>query len=160
MSDHTRDTSTWPIGLRRIAEIIGPAAAVRLADAIGGTEDNYVPKQPTITHPFVPIIGLDRTELLARAFGGKRIDIPRGVYRESVKARIIDAGPQRPAREVALEARCTQRYVRMIRNAGEDDGRQPSLFDHKMPSPAKAASKAAASKAAASKAIASRSSKK
>ncbi len=141
----TRDTSTWPVGLRRIAEVIGPAAAVRLADAVGGTEDNYVPRTPSLEHTWVQIIGMDKLEALARVFGGQRIDIPRGVYKNSVKAKIIDADRAATTREVALRANCTQRYVRMIRNAGGDDDRQPSLFDNRAPDSEKVEEKLIAS---------------
>lgn len=120
------DTRSWPVGLRRLAKIIGPAAAVRLADAYGGEEDWYIPKTPNIEHPFVAIIGLDRMEALCAAMGPTKIEIPRGVFRELKKAAILETDGTN--REVARRVHCTQRYVRMVRS-GVADQAQHSLFD-------------------------------
>lgn len=129
----TGDTRSWPVGLRRLAEIVGPAAAVNLAESFGGIERVYIPKTARIDHPFVAVIGLDRMEALCQAFGGKHIDIPRGVYRDLKKAQIIEADGSH--RQVALRLGCTQRYVRRVRSDLNDetpDSRQddsPDLFD-------------------------------
>jgi hypothetical protein len=120
------DTRSWPIGLRRLAEVIGPAAAVRLAEAFGGEEDWYIPKTATVDHPFVAVIGLDRMEALSAAMGGTTIEIPRGVFRDLKKARILQATGT--SREIARGVGATQRYVRMVRNSLSDDS-QPGLFD-------------------------------
>jgi hypothetical protein len=122
------DVRSWPVGLRRLADVIGPAAAVKLADAFGGGEDYYIPKTAGITHPFVAVIGLDRMEDLCRVFGPGRIDIPRGTFKDLKKAHILEATGS--ARDVALGLRVTQRYVRQVRNTVSDpDTSQPSLFD-------------------------------
>ncbi len=118
---------TWPVGLRRLAEVIGPAAAVRLAEAFGGTEGNYIPMTAKIDHPFVAVIGLDRMEKLCEAFGGRDLDIPKGVFRDLKKSRILDA--RGSSREVALRVGATQRYVRRVRNNAAGDDGQPGLFD-------------------------------
>lgn len=120
------DTRSWPIGLRRLAEVVGPAAAVKLAEAFGGEEDWYIPKTATVDHPFVGVIGLDRMEALSTAMGGTTIEIPRGVFRDLKKARILEATGTN--REIARGVGATQRYVRRIRNSISDDS-QPSLFD-------------------------------
>lgn len=120
------DTRSWPVGLRRLAEIIGPAAAVKLAESFGGEEDWYIPKTATIGHPFVSVIGLDRLEALSASMGGTTIEIPRGVFRDLKKARILEATGTN--REIARGVGATQRYVRRIRNSIGDDS-QPGLFD-------------------------------
>lgn len=121
----TDQTNTWPVGLRRLAEVIGPAAAVRLADVFGGAEKVYIPKKARIDHDFTAIIGLDRMEALCAEFGGELIEIPRGVFRDLKKTQIMDADGSN--REVALRLKVTQRYVRRIRSQVRDDD-QPDLF--------------------------------
>ncbi|WP_316978031.1 hypothetical protein [Shumkonia mesophila] len=120
------DVRSWPVGLRRLAEIIGAAAAVALAEAFGGEEDWYIPKTAAVDHPFVAVIGLDRMEALSAAMGGTTIEIPRGVFRDLKKARILQATGT--SREIARGVGATQRYVRLVRNSLTDDG-QPGLFD-------------------------------
>ena len=78
------DIRSWPVGLRRLAEVIGPAAAVRLAEAFGGTEDIYIPITANPSHSFTDIIGLDRLEALCAEFGGRKIEIPRGTFRDLI----------------------------------------------------------------------------
>ena len=108
------DIHSWPIGLRRLAEVIGPAAAVRLAEALGGAENVYIPKKARIDHPITAIIGLDRMEALCAEIGGSPIDIPRGTFRDLKKIKIMDASGSH--RAVALRLRVTQRYVRRVRS--------------------------------------------
>lgn len=119
-------THTWPVGLRRLAEVIGPAAAVRLADTFGGIERVYIPKTVKIDHDFVGIIGLDLMEDLCGEFGGEHIDIPRGVFKDLKKTQILDASGSH--REVALRLGVSQRYVRQVRSFVRDE-RQTDLFD-------------------------------
>lgn len=119
------DTRSWPVGLRRLAEVIGPKATVDLADALGGAENVYIPKTPRIDHEITAIIGLDRMEALCAEFGGKQIDIPRGAFKDLKKTQIMDA--EGSNRDVALRLRVSQRYVRRIRSEIRDDD-QPDLF--------------------------------
>lgn len=125
MTGLTDQTQSWPVGLRRLAEVIGPAAAVRLADAFGGAEKIYIPKKARIDHEFTAVIGLDRLEALCAEFGGQRIDIPRGAFKDLKKTQIMDA--EGSNREVALRLGVTQRYVRQVRVEVRDDD-QPDLF--------------------------------
>lgn len=120
------ETRSWPIGLQRLAEVVGPAAAVRLAEAFGGTEDNYIPKKATVDHPFTVVIGLDRMEALCAVFGTQRIEIPRGTHRDMKKVAIHNASGTR--KQIALQVGCSQRYVRKVLNAADEDN-QPGLFD-------------------------------
>jgi hypothetical protein len=122
MSD---DIRTWPIGLRRLAEVIGAAAAVRLADAFGGKENIRIPNVARVEHPFTAIIGLDLMEKLCSEFHGERIEIPRGVFKDLKKAQIL--GSTGTNWEVASRVGCTQRYVRWVRNSVEDTS-QIDLF--------------------------------
>ena len=122
------DIRSWPVGLRRLAEVIGPAAAVRLAEAFGGTEDIYIPIMANPSHSFTDIIGLDRLEALCAEFGGRKIEIPRGTFRDLKKTRIMDADGTN--RTVALTLGCSQRYVRKVRSEVRQQT-QPDLFSEK-----------------------------
>jgi len=121
----TDSTRSWPVGLRRLAIVIGPAAAVKLAEVLGGTENIYIPKTARIDHLLTSVIGLDRLEDLCSAFGGERIEIPRGTFKDLKKAQIIDA--EGSNRDVALRLRVTQRYVRRVRSELRNQY-QPDLF--------------------------------
>jgi len=121
------DEKSWPIGLQRLASIIGPKAALQIAESFGGVQDQYIPKHARVDHPFAALIGLDRMELLCDALGGERIDIPKGTYARLKKAEII--GQSGSARTVALRVGCSMRYVKKIRSdlvGGDTDA--PDLF--------------------------------
>lgn len=124
---------TWPRGLAEIARLIGPGPAMRLGEAVGGVE-TYIPKNATPNHPLARLVGAEALEVLARAFGGQTLVIPRGVHCKLKKAAILAASGSR--RNVALALGCSARYVRKVTNeakpgAGGDphrDNGQPDLF--------------------------------
>lgn len=117
---------SWPIGLHRLAEVIGPASTVRLAEVYGGIRI-YVRATPTVKDPIVQVIGIDKARLLAAEYGGRNLEIPRGAHKDLKKARIIDATG--PSRSVAQELGCTHRYVNKVRADLQDNTPQPGLFD-------------------------------
>lgn len=119
--------SGWPESLARIADIVGEAAALRLIADFGGTRF-YVPGSP---HPEMPIarsIGIKAARALARSYGGTEIDLPNGAMLASKKLMILKSA--KSGRLTARDTRSTDRYVRMVRNAGNRGGdvRQGSLF--------------------------------
>lgn len=122
----TDDLRTWPIGLRKLAEVIGPAAAVRLSEVYGGTA-LYVHRHMAVDNPIVQVIGLDKAELLSKAHAKETLEIPRGTYRDLKKVRILDADGS--SRQVALDSGCTQRYVNKVRAEVRPDPHAPGLFD-------------------------------
>ncbi|MCR9077211.1 MAG: hypothetical protein NXI07_14315, partial [bacterium] len=77
----TGDLRSWPTGLRRLAEVIGPAAAVRLSEVYGGTV-LYVHRRMPIDDPIVQVIGLDKAEMLSEVFGARTLEIPRGTFKD------------------------------------------------------------------------------
>ncbi len=113
--------------LKRVAEVIGPAAAVRLAESVGNLDRVYIPKTATIAHRFTAVIGLDKLELLCAhpEFSGKEIDIPKGTFRQPKKLEIMDATGS--SSEIALRCNVTQRYVRKVLSPIVDEN-QPDLF--------------------------------
>ncbi|WP_413206736.1 hypothetical protein [Rhodospirillum sp. A1_3_36] len=118
---------TLPIGLVRIAEVIGEDKAELLGRAIGGVE-TYIPVRAEADHPLAQVVGFADMEKLCAAFGAQRLDIPRGVYSRMVKA-AIHQNPGLSNRQAALQLGCTERYVSMVRNAGKArDDRQGDLF--------------------------------
>lgn len=108
------EEKSWPIGLQRLAVIIGPKAAMQLAEHFGGVQNQYIPRRARLDHPFTALIGLDRMEQLCEALGTQRIDIPKGTYSKLKKAHII--GQRGSAREIALRVGCSMRYVKHLRS--------------------------------------------
>jgi hypothetical protein len=115
--------------LDEIAEVVGAAAAIRLAESpYGGQEGCCVPHTPRPDHPWADILGMDAFQRLCRAMGGSRITIPRNALARSVKARMGALKAQGLShRAIARQLTCTERYVRMVMNAGSDP-RQGQLF--------------------------------
>ncbi|WP_170294805.1 hypothetical protein [Roseospira navarrensis] len=113
--------------LEEIAQVVGVPAALRLAQVVGGQEKCYVPHAPHEAHPWRAILGADAWGALCREYGGGHIDVPRNALARSVKAR-IGALKRRGLshRAIARELGCTERWVRMTLNAGND--RQADLF--------------------------------
>lgn len=105
----------WPAALVRIAEVTSTAAALKLVDAFGGTSI-YVPQSITSEDRLALILGAEAAVALAEAFGGDRLDIPTMAFARHRKAMIIQA--EGSARVVARRLGVTERYVRMVRNAG------------------------------------------
>lgn len=100
------------VNIRRLAALIGAGPASRLVAALGGVEGIYVPKDPRRGGGRLErIIGPEAARKLAAEFGGREIDVARGVTPPR-KAAIMDASG--PAREVALAVGVTQRYVRKV----------------------------------------------
>ena len=113
--------------LQEIADVIGDRAALRLAELYGGQERCYVPHKPQPESPWARAIGWEAFRRLCEIYGGERIDIPRNAAAQSVKSRILRLkGAGLAHRDIARELGCTERYVRMIVNAGDD--RQTDLF--------------------------------
>ncbi|HEY1503197.1 MAG TPA: hypothetical protein VGF92_02795 [Stellaceae bacterium] len=118
--------SGWPESLARIADIVGEAAALRLIADFGGTRF-YVPSQPHPESPIARSIGIKAARSLARVYGGTEIDLPNGAMLNSKKLMILKSA--KSGRLTARDARSTDRYVRMVRNAGARvDKRQGKLF--------------------------------
>jgi Mor family transcriptional regulator len=65
-----------PPTLRRIAEVAGVPAAVRLAEEYGGTR-KYFPLNPAEGHELAEVLGLEAAVALAEHFGLEEVDVPR-----------------------------------------------------------------------------------
>lgn len=123
----TNDISTWPMGLKRLAELIGPAKTQVIADRLGGTVV-YIPKAAVHDHFMSRLIGFDNWNSICAELGPGHYDIPRGAFMDCKKAQILDAVGTN--HEVALRLGVTKRYVRQVRNAAgiPADQRQGDLF--------------------------------
>lgn len=124
------DTATWPRGLKEIARLIGPKAAVALAERIGGVE-TYIPKNPGPDHYLAGIIGFDALVALGREFGGLHLLVPKGAYRDLKKVHVMNARGSR--RAVALAVGVTERYVYKVLSGlrpdeDEEETSEPTLF--------------------------------
>lgn len=113
------------IQLRRVAEVIGAAATVRLAERFGGVQ-TYIPQAPGADHPWAPVIGLDAVRALAEHWPGTHLEIPRGAFGKLKKAevlRLLEQGLSK--RQAALQSGCTDRYVRRLVNGDAGEQAQP-----------------------------------
>lgn len=120
--------------LNLIADVIGLAAALKLAEHFGGTEI-YVPLRIREDHPVARAIGVEAALLLARELGGHtgvRIDMPKAdeVTRARRNQAIVaaeQAGVTKPA--LARRHGLSTRRIRQICNGDGVDDRQLGLFD-------------------------------
>lgn len=115
----------WPASLVEIAEVIGPAAALRLVDAYGGTVC-YVPMAVAPEHRLAQAIGIQAAELLAARYSGEKIEVP--VLHSARTRKSLIARAEGGVSEVARALGVTRRWVRMVRNAGRGDERQIDMF--------------------------------
>lgn len=113
-----------PRTLEEIADVVGEAAALRLALKCGGTRV-YVPHRPRKGLVLVDIVGLPAARALAAHYAGERLEIPRAHRLRSKRARIVRE--QGSNAEVARRLGCTERWVRAVRN-DPDHRPQPTLF--------------------------------
>ena len=118
MTGEQHDMSGWPQGLVQMAEIIGQAAALELAEVFGG-QRVYLPAKVTDGHPYLAVITRD---MLAKICGswlaGGWYELPRGPMRDSkgkdIRA-LIAAG--HAYRAIARALKVSERHVERI--AGE-----------------------------------------
>lgn len=112
----------WPAVLVEIADATSTATALKLVDAFGGTS-LYVPKEINHDHRLALIVGSEAATVLAEYYGGDRLEVPGLASARHRKSLIVET--EGSAREVARQLGVTERYVRMVRNAGSDvDPRQ------------------------------------
>lgn len=129
----TLNSLRLPALLREVAEIAGIPAALRLAQAKGGTRV-YVPRRLPADHWLVEIIGMEAASALQRRYSGEKIDIPLGIGGSMQNARAIarqalDGGAS--VAQAALAAGLTERgvYKLMSREERKVSDRQLRLFE-------------------------------
>lgn len=115
------DLGNWPPLLRELAGIIGPERALALASGVGGISGVYVPTEADgDRHLWRRVLSHEEFRAVVAQWGGRRIDLPRGVHRRNTKQRIadmLDAGET--SRAIALELGISDRSVRRhVRNMG------------------------------------------
>jgi len=121
-----------PKDLAAIAQEVGVAEAIRLAEAFGGTR-LYVPREERLheAHPIVEAIGLPAARKLARAFKTETFELPLArAYLRRIKHRAMrEAFASSSASTVARRFNTTRRSVfRVAAEDGEADDAQDDLF--------------------------------
>lgn len=99
-----------PILLAGVEEIAGRAAALKIAEHLGGTRI-YIPKRPRAGRgrELAESIGLDALSALAKLRGGEEVEIPRARQALVHHLHFVD---QRPNNEIARRAAMSERKVR------------------------------------------------
>lgn len=96
-----------------MADLCGVAATTALIKALGGVAIN-IPKVPNPKHELVRLLGIEHAKIISHYYGGERINVPRCKITKKI-AIVVDVGT---TKEIALRHQVTDRYVRMIKNAG------------------------------------------
>jgi hypothetical protein len=113
------DTSTWPKGLREIADLIGPELALKVAEEFGGATLTYFPKRAKPSHAWAKLIGMEAWTILCNAMGGYRMFVPRGVFISPKKIQILELGAQGLTHnQIALRVKASARYVQEVLKTG------------------------------------------
>ena len=115
----TLDTRDWPQGLVDIASVIGPELTIKLAEKYAGVEKYYVPKLTNsvgLKHPWAAILGDNAWRAMCKAFGGQRINVPRGqkILKKRVIFELSESHPELSHRTIALHAQTSESYVRRV----------------------------------------------
>ena len=121
-------TAALPGILADIARVAGNGAAVKLAQARGGT-DMEIPKNPGPGSQLAKIVGVEAARKITKEIGHGRLFIPMGVWRgqkarRRAAAELSDKGLSAP--KVALATDMSARNVHRVRNGMRE--RMP-LFD-------------------------------
>ena len=127
------NTTTAPVNLLEIIEVIGEAATLRLVESFGGT----TPRLPALRninaeHPLAQCIGVKALTELAKATGGGRwlyvAKCARGL-REARNRGIVQLYSDGvPVAELALRYHLSDRQIWNILGSTVVDDRQVSLF--------------------------------
>lgn len=119
-----------PDSLQAIADIIGAAAALKVAERWGGTR-LYIPAEPDEDHPLAALIGIEAARALGKTFAGERPEIPKAdCWRKAVRNALIKSARATGVSQAALarEHGLTERQVRSIEQGMDGDDRQGGLF--------------------------------
>jgi len=125
-----------PALLAEIAKVAGDDAAIKVAQARGGTRV-YFPPKPAKDHWLVDLVGQQRAdaicEELTAGIGPVRVDVPIGTAGQAGRGarkvdRLIREG--KSERDIALATGYTERAVRWRKRRMKDmrDTRQQDLF--------------------------------
>ncbi|TVM34632.1 Mor transcription activator family protein [Oceanidesulfovibrio marinus] len=113
------DWDALPRGLREIKDLIGPGAALILAEEYGGGQ-LYVPCRIRESHPLVQLIGHEKVQRLSLAYGGDKLHVPKvdAIERQFRRRRILSLRQTgRSIASLAREFNLTCRRVRQICSA-------------------------------------------
>jgi Mor family transcriptional regulator len=115
-------------GIEQIIALIGEGNTITLCQAHGGVA-YYIPHEPRPDHKFAKLIGTDAFEQLCGYYGGTRLTLPRMAHLKAKKNQVLARLKQgQSVRRIALEVRCTERYVSRIKSNHERQ--QMPLFNN------------------------------
>lgn len=102
------------VSFPELESVIGRADAEALCRAYGGVA-KYLSRQPDAAHPFAPIIGMTKLQILADYAGGWHLALPNLRRPEAQKNRILDLLDRgEPHEQIALDCGVSERWVRTL----------------------------------------------
>lgn len=106
----------WPELLKELSVILGPKVTLRLAKECGGLDSVRIPATPDgNVHLWRRVLTAKQFELVCNEYGGQHLSLPRGVFVQLSKRRVLELHAQGlNNRQIALQVRCGERYVRRI----------------------------------------------
>ncbi len=110
------DWDIMPRGLRELRNLVGPGAAVLLAEEYGGGPV-YIPCRLREDHPLAELMGEQRFARLAAVYGGDKLHVPKAdaIVRQMRMRRIRRLrGEGWTVASLAREFNLTRRRVRQI----------------------------------------------
>lgn len=115
--------------LKEIAQGVGPAVALELAAALGGSMV-YIARQPSGKSQVVKAVGLEAARAIGRLMGGDTFLIPLGPLADARRQRaaiVKRLGEGYGVQRIARDLHCHCRTVQRVKNRLEDR-RQADLF--------------------------------
>ena len=109
-----------------IAELTDVDTAWKLVNHFGGL-NFYFPVEIKAEHKLAQAIGLEAAKKICSVFGGSYNEVPMMSAAQS-KKQLIAKMQGKSTREIARNLKCTERYVRKIKDKKVDEN-QKSLFE-------------------------------
>ncbi|MEM6904920.1 MAG: hypothetical protein AAF568_03420 [Pseudomonadota bacterium] len=125
--EERRRRAVWPALLFEISIAVSPAAALRLADTLGG-QRIYIP-QIAKGSKLERQVGAEIAAHLAETHAGEMLVIPSFGAREAHERRqFVLQNPERSINDLARALGVSSRRIEQIRSEARDDPRQLDLF--------------------------------
>lgn len=121
------------ITMGELTMLVGEDSANALCSCLGGLHI-YIPKKPNLSTRLGRVAGWQAMSLLCEAYGGREVTFPnrrRGEGQKKIIIEGLEAGLS--VRQIAEQAKVTERYVRVVARMYGGRCRQGSLLEQDSP---------------------------